>query len=115
MSTNLSSFAFNQMEMLRTEEAVPVQQIRPYTQKNSDVVLGSVFTVVIPKRNFVTLSVKVPDSTAYQQFNPLHEVSVLFKNLVAKPYAMTANGGGISGGFSGLAESAQLVERAEFL
>lgn len=115
---SFSNYFFTAEEILRTNEPVPVQSVKPYfeySDKERKTPLGSVFTVLIPDRGYASLSVEVPGSTAYQEFEAGTQLYALFDELAAKPYAFRTERGSLSSGFSAVAGAVHVVDNIETL
>lgn len=109
---NLSSFCFNATEFLRSDAPLPVTGIRPLIDRTTKATTGSVFTVVIPFRNFALLSIKIPGSNAHETYQPGTSLQATFKGLLVRPYAMVQNGQ-LLAGWSATADSAEVVKGGE--
>ncbi len=112
---NLNTFVFNAAEIFRTDAAVPVTAIRTWKKLDSEEILGTVVTVVIPARNFSTLSVKIPNSKAYEKASGEVGLSAKFTGLSVRPYAMKGTNGELVSGWTATAESVELSEGGDFL
>lgn len=113
--TNLNTFTFNATEIFRSNSPMPVTALRPWKKRGSEEVMGSLISVVIPARNFATLTVKVAGSSAYEQADHEITLSAAFKGLVVRPYALKGAQGEIVSGWTATADSVELSEGAEFL
>lgn len=107
----LSSFIFNASEILRTDKPLPVQSVKPWFDDNHNIV-GSIVTVVLPKRSWAILSVKIPDTAPLQLTGIDVPLTATFENLIAKPYAMPSEKGGLNAGMSARADAVELQRGA---
>lgn len=103
----LSSFIFTASEILRTDNPLPVQSVKPWFDDNQKTI-GSIVTVVLPKRSWAVLSVKIPDTAPLQVIGADVPLTATFENLVAKPYAMPTEKGGVNAGMSARADAVEL-------
>lgn len=113
--SNLNTFVFNATEIFRTNAPVPVTAIRPWKKRDSEEILGTVITVVIPARNFSPLSVKIPNSKAYEKTSSDVSSSAKFTGLLVRPYAMKGVNGELVSGWTATADSVELSEGVDFL
>ena len=96
------------------EKQYSVVQVSEWTERNGDELVkkGWKYEVVLPKLRFEKFSIKVESQYPVVTQEELEEkgsITVLFDNLVIKPYA-TANNGFVSIGISAIAKNAKLVE-----
>lgn len=108
---NLSTFTFSASEILRTNKPVPVQSVKPSFDKNRNIT-GCVVTVILPERSWAVLSVKIPDTASLQLIGADVPLTATFENLVAKPYAMLDEKGGLRAGMSAKADAVELRQGA---
>lgn len=108
---NLNSFVFSTSEILRTNKPVPVQSVKPSFDKNRNIT-GCVVTVILPERSWAVLSVKIPDTAPLQVIGADVPSTATFENLVAKPYAMLDEKGGLRAGMSAKADAVELRQGA---
>lgn len=110
--TNLSQFNFTATEFLRSDAPLPVTGIRPLVDRSTKAVTGSIFSIVIPARNFVQISVKVAGSNAHETYQQGTSIQATFHGLLVRPYAMVQNGQ-LLAGWSATADSVELVKGGE--
>lgn len=95
------------------EKQYSVVQVSEWTERNGDELVkkGWKYEVVLPKLRFEKFSIKVESQYPVVTQEELEEkgsITVLFDNLVIKPYA-TSNNGFASIGISAIAKNAKLV------
>lgn len=95
------------------EKQYSVVQVSEWTERNGDELVkkGWKYEVVLPKLRFEKFSIKVESQYPVVTQEELEEkgsITVLFDNLVIKPYA-TSNNGFVSIGISATAKNAKLV------
>lgn len=109
----LDSITLNQEQLFLTGDPLPITGVTEWKNKDG-ATLGSSIEVVIPRRNFEKISVKVKGITLYQSYMPGETLAAEFKGVTARAYAFAGKSGVISG-WAATAESVELVEGAAFL
>lgn len=115
MAMNFNNVSFNDREFFRTDAPMPVTAIRPWKKRDSEEILGTLVTVVIPGRNFATLTVKVAGSKAHEKTSSGVSFSAKFTGLSVRPYAMKGVNGELVSGWTATADSVELSEGVDFL
>ena len=95
------------------EKQYSAVQVSEWAERNGDELVkkGWKYEVVLPKLRFEKFSIKVESQypvIAQEELEEKGSITVLFDNLVIKPYA-TSNNGFVSIGISATAKNAKLV------
>lgn len=85
---NLTQIKFTQNEFCRSTDPLPVTGVRQLLDSNTKEPIGSIVTVVVPGRSFMSLNVKVPGSTVYADYTPGASITASFANMLVFAYAM---------------------------
>ena len=115
MSANLNSFTFTDSEIFRSNNPMPVTALRPWKKQGSEEIVGTLVSVVIPARNFSTLTVKVAGSKAHEKAGHEITLSAKFTGLSVRPFAFQNKQGEIVSGWTATADSVELSEGVDFL
>ena len=113
--SNLNSFSFNATEIFRTDAPMPVTALRPWKKQGSEEIVGTLVSVVIPARNFATLTVKVAGSKAHEKAGHEITLSAKFTGLSVRPFAFKNAHGEVVSGWTATADSVELSEGVDFL
>lgn len=115
MAMNFNNVSFNDREFFRTDAPMPVTALRPWKKQGSEEIVGTLVSVVIPARNFATLTVKVVGSKAHEQAG--HEITLgaKFAGFSVRPFAFLNKNGELVSGWTATAESVELSEGGDFL
>lgn len=115
MSANLNSFTFTDSEIFRSNTPMPVTALRPWKKQGSEEIVGTLVSVVIPARNFATLTVKVAGSKALEKAGHEITLSAKFTGLSVRPFAFKNAHGEVVSGWTATADSVELSEGVDFL
>lgn len=115
MSANLNSFTFTDSEIFRSNTPMPVTALRPWKKQGSEEIVGTLVSVVIPARNFATLTVKVAGSKAHEKAGHEITLSAKFTGLSVRPFAFLNKNGELVSGWTATAESVELSDGGDFL
>lgn len=109
----LDSITLNQEQLFLTSDPLPITGITEWKTKEGTP-QGSSIEVVIPRRNFEKIAVKVKGCPLCKTFNPDKPMMADFKGVTARAYAFAGKQGIISG-WAATAESVELSDGGEFL
>ena len=109
----LDSIILTQDQIFLTTDPLPVTGVTEWKSKDG-ATLGSSIEVVIPRRNFEKIAVKVKGCPLYKTFNPDKPMMAASTGVTARAYAFAGKQGIISG-WAATAESVELSDGFDFL
>ena len=109
----LDIIVLTQEQIFLTTDPLPVTGVTEWKNKEG-VTLGSSIEVVIPRRNYEKISVKVKGCSLHKTFDPDKVMMADFKGVTARAFAFAGKQGIISG-WAATAESVELSDGGDFL